>query len=242
MRFVLAFILLSVFANVNATDWIIDCPDYITNDYECPQFKEQFLLKKYPQLISKTGNVLTIATQTGKLIIFKNNREQGEQSKEYSVVGIIEQASIVLVYIQYYESRLYLIIDTKSGAKQEIRGYPIFNQNYTQFVTIDHVLYMESGSNTLSVHKYDGAAWVLEYSAYKPTWSAQWIDDNLLVFTKIEMYETWDPNYRILEVGEKFTLSKQDGVWSIMPFEQISQPTAENLIYLSNLNRLIPRQ
>ncbi len=190
----------------------------MNNAGQCAEFKEQLLLKKHPHVVSRVGDVLIITTQKGNQVELKN------EGLYYYATGVIEQAKLVLVRIQYWEGNSHLIVDTEYGYKKEIYGFPTFNQTYTQFATTDYDLDANYNPNILGIYK-KYASWKLEYFISPDSWgsdSPEWKDDNNLIFTKVSSPKIFE------HIKEKFVLSKRDGNWWLNPFNKQLQPDAAN--------------
>ena len=200
-----------------ANDWVLHCPEHINNAGQCADHKEQLLIKKYPLVVSRTGDVLIISTHKGNQVELKND------SWHYYAIGFIEQANLLLVRIQYWEGNSHLIVDTEYGYKKEIYGFPTFNKDYTQFATSDYDLEANYNPNILGIYKKH-ASWKLEYFISPDSWgsdSPEWIDDNNLTFTKVSF------SSKIFEYKkEKYILTKRDGNWWLKPFNKQLQSDA----------------
>jgi hypothetical protein len=193
-----------------ASDWVLECPEHISNAGRCAAHKERLLIKKYPLLVSRAGDTLKISTKRG------NQVELEDKSWHYYAIGYIEQANILLVRIQYWEGNSHLVVDTENGYKKEIYGFPTFNKDFTQFVATDYDLEAGYNPNILGVYK-KYASWRLEYFISPDSWGSDspvWIDDNNLTFTRISAPQ-------LLEYKrQKYMLTKRNGNWWLSPFNK----------------------
>jgi len=214
-QLILLFLPICAFAN----DWVLECPEHISNAGRCAAHKEQLLIKKYPSLVSRAGDILQISTKKGNQVELEN------KSWHYYAIGYIEQANILLVRTQYWEGNSHLVVDTENGYKKEIYGFPTFNKDYTQFVTTDYDLEAGYNPNILGIYK-KYASWRLEYFISPDSWGSDspvWIDDNNLAFTRISAPQ-------LLEYKrQKYMLTKRNGNWWLRPFNKQLQTDAAPL-------------
>ena len=213
MNKLIFFTILLISNFLYAGEWEIDCPKDILNAGNCASYKEDFLLKKYPYLISRENGSLIINSKR-KQVALKNGEEF------YYAIGYIPQAELVLVRIQYWEGNSHYVIDTKSGGKWEINGFPAFNTSFTKFVTTDYDLEAQYSPNNLGVFIRNGV-WHKEYYLSPPSWGASdpvWVNDELIHFKKVTMSSsTFENKY------EDFSLYYSDGNWWLSPLNKAKQ-------------------
>lgn len=183
---------LEFFGNTNEA-WVIDCPAELSNVGECAKYKENIVLNRHPDLVSREEGTLTVHSSR-KDVVLKN---QSIDSQPY-VVGYIPKASLMLIYVQYWEGDTHYVVDTVTGSKQEIQGVPVFNDSFTKFVTAEYDLLAQYSPNILSVFS-NRNGWHKEYYVSPETWGADnpvWVSDAQIDFEKITLSNSLDSHYK----------------------------------------------
>jgi hypothetical protein len=207
MKYVAAIFVCLMSSGGFASESSLTCPETITNAGQCAAYSETIILKKYGSWVKRQGTVLSIGPIGGKTVEFKDPPHGGWS---YYAVRYYKQAGLLLVRTQYIEGNSYTVVNMEHGSQMEIKGFPVFNADSTQFVAVDLDLEANYNPNVLSVYARNRySIWNLQYYIEPQGWGPEapvWVSETKVIFSKRYAY------------GEKPTLANlifEDGNWNL---------------------------
>lgn len=134
------------------------CPQ---GDNFCSDYAEQALLAKYPKIIQRSKDVLSIKLYDGTTKIFKP--EKGTENEEcgvcsYEVVNEYPLIDSILISRGYYEGGDYLLFNLKTGEALELSGLPIFSTDFKFMLSINSDIEAGYTANAFEIYQLNANA------------------------------------------------------------------------------------
>lgn len=192
-----------------------ECPE-IKNSFECAQMIEKKINTSFVHRINES--VLEITLLDGEVRSFINveNATEGFQVNEsirYSVLEITNESRYVVLGRYFREGEAYALLDRKTGAYHELKGYPVFSPDGGKLL-VASTDFSGFGYTVLQIYKVMEKTIEFEYSAdLGGEWSADWGVDSIvwqsssiIIFTRVtidcSIYEKTACEKQFLKYGK----------------------------------------
>lgn len=148
--------------------------------------KELAELKKYSDLITRSGPSLRFKIQNGNAVELVDVHNNSDKDRIHTFVRRLKGIDFALVDVAYWEGGTNLLIDLRSGKIEDIKGEPIVSPNREKIVS--SVFGGISGylQTTINIYRITPGGLVMEWS-YQPIWEPselRWINDSKIALTK----------------------------------------------------------
>ena len=163
------------------------CKSQNTTPVQCKVEKKELAeLRKYPDLVTRSGPILRFKTQNGNLVELVDVHNNSDRDRIYTFVGRLNGIDFALIDVTYWEGGTNLLVDLRSGKTEDIKGEPIVSPNREKIVS--SVFGGISGyfKTTINVYRITPGGLVMEWS-HQPAWEPselRWINDSKIALTK----------------------------------------------------------
>lgn len=185
--FALIFLsLLGAASNAFSQALRFECPD-LSNQNRCAQRYESQVAAKYPSLLKRTSENLTISLKNGAKKMIPDSFGL------FSIVAVQERSNSAVLREQYSEGNAWHLLDLKNGGITEIGGFPVFSPDETHFLAFEPV--DDSGYNPVVAALFrkdsDGRTTpVLTATCKTVAWgptAPKWRSNSLLTFEQVRL-------------------------------------------------------
>lgn len=159
-----------------------------TNPYEA----DSALLKEYSNIVKRNKNQTTIVTKAGVKtftnLITKGNTSLDTKDSSFLLVAISNEFSIL--WISYYESGAYKLVDLTSGQSLNIWGkaYPSISKQQILSANIDLDARFEA--NGIQLVTMENGQWKIKWEEELNDWGMEnpiWVDEKTIYFIEEKM-------------------------------------------------------
>jgi hypothetical protein len=165
------------------------CEGLASWEQECHERIENFVIKKYSDLVSRDGETLKLSIENGEDLIFMSNSESmsPENFVRYSLFNYYPAIDAYNILVTYYEGKSNRLINRKSGKSIDVVGDIAVSPNQKRFVVYNKDLETTYTFNGFYVFKVDGNNYVQEHKEglqWGPG-NAKWLSNTKIEFEKI---------------------------------------------------------
>lgn len=170
--------------------WYEGCPKEIHNVYECQQYLEGGILKKYSSLVSRKAHQLKIKLSNGRTKIITDIRDENDADKTraFSFIKYFPSIQYGLLHVQYYEGSSYNLIDMRTGTQTEVLGDAVLSPDNRRLAISYADVVAGFSSNVLAVYLVLPRGLVREFRELPQEWGPvdlKWSDNRTIVFDKL---------------------------------------------------------
>lgn len=170
--------------------WYEGCPKEIHNVYECKQYLEGGILKKYPNLVSRKAHQLKIKLSNGQTKIITDIRDEndGDKTRIFSFINYFPSIQYGLLHVQFYEGGSYNLIDMRTGVQTEVLGDAVLSPDNRRLAISYADVMAGYSSNVLAVYLVLPRGLVLEFRELAQEWGPvdlKWRDNRTIFFDKL---------------------------------------------------------
>ncbi|MES2152507.1 MAG: hypothetical protein V4508_22230 [Pseudomonadota bacterium] len=127
----------------------------------------------------RAGKVLTVRLASGVRRLVDAGEEAG--STHYTYLAYMPALQLHVLYVQYYEGEVLMLIDRRSGRTQLVDAMPLFAPDGKRFVTVSFDADAQFNATRIQLFRRAGGGFVREFErASDPVvWgprSARWTD------------------------------------------------------------------
>jgi hypothetical protein len=220
-RFIIIILFITSTANGAEKPWFPGCPASIKNSYDCAQYLEKDVLKKYPELASRDANKLIIHMVSGSTTTLIDEAVQASRTKKYSLVGVLKEIDYALIHVQYWESKTYYLVNLQTGQIEDIEGLPVVSPSNKYLVSTNFAGVSGESDPTIKIYKLSKPHLTLTWSL-KPKWEPsdpKWLSDTELTLVKNIFSEDlfWkQKNEEDHYIKEKVRIVFSNGQWHLI--------------------------
>lgn len=170
--------------------WYEGCPKEIHNVYECQQYLEGGILKKYPSLVSRKAHQLKIKLSNGRTKIITDGRDEndGDKTRIFSFIKYFSSIQYGLLHVQFSEGGSYNLIDMRTGTQTEVLGEAVLSPDNRRLAIFYADVVAGYSSNVLAVYLVITRGLVQEFRELPQEWGPvdlKWTDNRTIVFDKL---------------------------------------------------------
>ena len=194
------------------------CPESINNSYECAQYLEKKLNKKYPKLFSRNERKLTANLSALKQKTYIDSINDDVNGKWYSFVLYYPEIGFGLIEVQFYEGGTSYLLNLKTGKDFEIGGHPTISPDRRRIAVSNVDLESQYTPNILAVYEIKGDALITIFEEMPDNWGAgnvQWINNNDLSFTKYSLDSQLNTRKELKKLKKRVQDKTGKQVWII---------------------------
>ncbi len=219
-RFLIITLFLTSTAIGSEKSWFPGCPATIKNSYECAQYLEKDILKKYADMASRDANSLTVKIASGATATFIDVTAETVQRKKYSLVDVLQDIGYALVHVQYWESKTYYLVNLQTGQIEDIEGRPVISPSNMFLVSTNFAGVSGESDPVIKIYKLSKPHLVLDWSL-KPHWEPsdpKWISDAELSLVQNVFSEKllMDKNVEGPYIKENVRIDYSKGQWRLV--------------------------
>ena len=170
--------------------WYEGCPKEIHNVYECKQYLEGGIIKKYPGLVSRKAHQLKIKLSNGRTKIITDviDENDGDKTRAFSFIKYFPSIQYGLLHVQFYEGGSYDLIDMRTGTQTEVLGEAVLSPDNRRLAIYYADVVAGYSPNVLAVYLVLPRGLVREFEELPQEWGPvdlKWSDNRTIVFDKL---------------------------------------------------------
>lgn len=178
---------------------------------------EDEFLTRFPQVASRSGDVLTITLTSGQTLRFENKDTQDESAVFTYFNGVIQGTSFVLLQHALWEGSAVSLVHLGSGETTTLDAFPNFSPDAQWFFTASLDLIAGYNPNRLALYRVTPTGATLAWKDESPEmeWGpddVRWEDATTLSYTRVT--SQWDDSGTPVETRTPQTLRLVNGVWT----------------------------
>lgn len=171
-----------------------DCPE-IDNSHECALSLERKINVPFVKRVHEQQ--LDIALLNGEIRSFTNVDDdietiQIDETDVYSILEVVGESRYIVLHRQFVEGGGFSLLDRKTGAYYELKGYPVFSPDGKKLIEA-YTDFSAFSPTVLQIYKVMDGAIELEYKAdvgdeWSADWGAEaivWQTPSVITFTKV---------------------------------------------------------
>ncbi|WP_111858348.1 hypothetical protein [Acinetobacter sp. CFCC 10889] len=133
------------------------CPD---NSSQCYTYAQEQIRAKYPDLIQKIGDGISIKLFNGTIKKYMPSRGKEDHPEycevcAYTIINEYPAIDSLLLHTQYYEGAGYTLLNLKTGTEAYLSGIPTFSPDYKYMLSINSDLEAGYTDNELNIYQID---------------------------------------------------------------------------------------
>jgi hypothetical protein len=187
----------------------------IENSYECAEAVEKTQLPRYPQQVSRQGEILRLTLKSGKVETLKDVSMNAQQTTQvhkivhYLFREYLRDLGYFLVQVHYWEGGDYLMVNDQNGQRYRLPDLFLLSPDRQRLATL---LMSEAFMPTsIQIWRITPEKMTREWSLEPEDWGPKegaWQDNDTLTFTK----SSYDPSQR-----QKMVVRRDAAGWKLLP-------------------------
>jgi len=172
----------------------------------CDSLIEADKLKRYPEIVKRSGDSLILKLANGDSLILVNFRRNGEGIQYNSFREFYPELGYYLICRRFYEGWDFILIDTETGNSTQLYAHPLFSPDFGRFVTAVADLVAGYRPNGVWIYKIAESDIILEWSFDSGSNvgfdDAVWLDTTIIALNQV-VTPNDRKNSMLLKKGEK---------------------------------------
>ncbi len=218
------------------------CPE---NSLQCYTYAQEQIRAKYPDLIQKIGDGISIKLFNGTIKKYMPSRGKEDHPEycevcSYTVVNEYPAIDSLLLHTQYYEGAGYTLLNLKTGTETHLSGIPTFSPDYKYMLSINSDLEAGYTDNELNIYQIDeknDTKLIFEATKTIPQFQAEnnvgfsaatWLENTKFIVQSDYLSDSENYSSEYPHKFYQFSLMKSDATphWSV---EALSEETYNKL-------------